>query len=614
MQVGAAAETNQWTLRTADTEIGVGVSGNQPVVSRLACTGQQHNWAARPMAVGLMAKVWVGQREVPTAWTFRHGQMDEAAGKLTLVFDNADPKLQLRSVWRARPGHGPVEHWMEIENTSGGRVTVAHQDSLDLGALHPGGAAGLWWVKRGGGNAVLQGGTFTKPLTESLSLQLPTSPINGVDPVPWMAVQVGEDRGLYVGWEFSAQGRIHARSAKDGTELEVRVGNRVDFKTDVEPGETFLVPPAFVGCYNGDVDEGSYCLHRFFIEKLRPRVPKGCPDPILAYNTIRDCGFTNATEATVMRVAKLAHQLGFEVFVPDAMWYPQVGDWRWDPKRFPNGSVPIVDFVHSAGMRMGLWCAWTDGGVSDHPDALSVRRHAEWFNTGYPPDWKPAAFNGGRMCLACRPATEWVLRTTRRVVVRDKLQYFKVDGHPIMEDCSKKTHRHRYGVDASYWATLGYYEVQEALLRAFPNLILENCSGGGRIKDYGAMRRTHYIVATDTLSALPNRQSIYDSTFASDLIFIQDAAAGTPKAFKADVGLDDASGGGSVQFQVLADGKIIAESPIVKPRTVHRLSADVPGAKQVTLRVLNGGDGHSCDHAAWGWPRFLKAGTDDPVR
>jgi hypothetical protein len=36
---------------------------------------------------------------------------------------------------------------------------------------------------------------------------------------------------------------------------------------------------------------------------------------------------------------------------------------------------------------------------------------------------------------------------------------------------SETTHRHRYGVDASYWATPGYYEVQEKLRQAFPNLL-----------------------------------------------------------------------------------------------------------------------------------------------
>jgi alpha-galactosidase len=66
----------------------------------------------------------------------------------------------------------------------------------------------------------------------------------------------------------------------------------------------------------------------------------------------------------------------------------------------------------------------------------------------------------------------------------------------------------------SYWSTLGYYAVQEALMQKFPDLILEGCSGSGHIKDFGDIRRVHMIAMNDTLSSLPDRQGIYDSSFA----------------------------------------------------------------------------------------------------
>jgi len=83
--------------------------------------------------------------------------------------------------------------------------------------------------------------------------------------------------------------------------------------------------------------------------------------------------------------------------------------------------------------------------------------------------------------------------------------------------------------------------------------------------------------------------------------------------FKADVGLDDASGGGSVQFQVLVDGVLRAESPILQPRQVHRFRVDIANARQLTLRVLNGGDGYACDHAVWGLARLVEPGVRDPL-
>jgi hypothetical protein len=525
LAIASDASCASWDLRTDDTELRICVATDQPVIERLAAVGAAHNWLDAPAVVPLMSHVWLNGQETPLAWKFRDAVRDEAAGKLTLSFVNAEPQLTLRSIWQARGGRGPIEHRMELDNGSSARVTVSHQDSLTLRGLKPDGAAELWWIKRGGGNATEQGGTFSQPLAAGLDLTLASDCTDGASPVPWLAVQVSDERGLYVGWEFSGLGRIQACSASArADQLDVCVGLHPNFKTDVEPNETFLVPAALVGCYRGDLDEGSYSLHRFVLEKLRPPMPQDVPDPVLAYNLYLDVGGNKATEADVLRSAAVCRDLGFEYFMPDAMWFPETGDWRWDPRRFPQGIAPIEQYVHGAGMKLALWCAWTNGGVAEHPDALSVRGRGGrpgWFSSDFPPDWQPGPFYGGLVCLGCDEAQQWATRKTQWLVKEHKLDYLKHDINPIVTQCNKSTHRHHYGVDTSYWAALGYYQVQRRLREVFPELILENCSGGGHIKDFGVMALTHYIVATDTLSNLPDRQAIYDSTRALPPLMLQ---------------------------------------------------------------------------------------------
>jgi hypothetical protein len=522
----ALSSDNQqsWRLTTDDTAMVVTVQEGLPVVTQLGSTKSNSNWLLAPAPELLPSSVTQQGVPVATKWQYEGGALDAKSGQLALRFSNSAPPLDLQSIWRARPGHGPVEHWLTIRNNSGAVITLAHQDSLVLThvAVPMDESMDAWWIKRGGGNATTEGGTLVQSVGKHSQLTLTSDPTDGASPVPWLAMQVGTSRGFYVGWEFSGIGRIHFQTNSDGgsapatrpAELDFEVGSVPEFKTDVAAGETFLVPPAFVGCYTGDIDDGSYSLHRFVLEKLLPKFPEGYMHPTLAYNFYLDGGGAKADEQSVLRSAALAHDLGFETFVVDAMWFPQSGAWYWDPKRFPHGSKPISDYLHSHDMKLGLWMAYTQGSNSDDPRALNVTKHPDWFIA--PPKLDP---NGeinweALIDLGYDPARDWAEQATQRVVAEDHVDYFKTDYTPVVTHCEQTNHRHHYGVDVSYWSTLGYYAVQAALMKKYPYLIMEGCSGSGHMKDFGDIQRVHMIAMNDTLSSLPNRQGTYDSTFA----------------------------------------------------------------------------------------------------
>jgi alpha-galactosidase len=509
---------NSWRLATDDTEIVLSVKSAGPVLEALRSTATRRNWLMFPLKESLMKAVEVDGVSKDLEWKFERADLDAKGEQLSLHYSNSSPKLTLDSVWRARSGHGPAEHWLTISNESGRTVTVTQQESLALTNLMvpPGESAQAWWINRGGSNASHEGGTFTVGVNSDFDQVLLSDPTDGSSPVPWMAMQVGREEGLYVGWEFSGIGHIHAKTISvDPTQFELRVGLAPDFKTDIAAGATFLAPPAFVGCYKGDIDDGSYTLHRFILEKLLPPLPQDQPYPTLAYNLYLDVGGNKAREPEVMSSAALCKLLGFETFVPDAMWFPTDGDWRWDPARFPRGEGPIEEYTHRNGMKLGLWVAWTHGGDSVDPGALNIFRHPAWATQKLKPDWRPEEINWSTLIdLGFDPARDWAERELERIVGDYRLDYLKHDYTPIVTQCVQTNHRHHYGVDVSYWSTLGYYHVMEALKQRYPNLVFEGCSGGGHIKDFGYIKRVHYIVTTDTLSALPDRQSIYDSTFA----------------------------------------------------------------------------------------------------
>jgi hypothetical protein len=460
-----AAESGPWTLASDDTEARIAIVNSRPVLEWLGAPGESHNWLSRPIAVPLAAG------EAALTWRFVGGSLDNQSGTLTLRFLNDKPELRCRLFLQARPGHGPVRQWAEVENRSSQEVKINPPPCLAVN-VSPRSPAAIWWVNRGGSDASKQGGTFTEPVVKGMSKLLQPGP-GGPNPIPWMAVQAGTDRGLYVGWEYPGNGQLHVRTGTEDATLELKF-TLAEKQLPIEAGQTLWIPPAFVGCYKGDVDDGSYCLHRFYLEKLRPPMPKDCPDPLLTYNVYfavsGDPGYLKKDAALLTTHMKLAQEFGFEAFVLDAIWFPgqwqtYAGPWIFDPQRFSDNGKSFEEFCHRHGMKFGLWCSW------------------------------------GR----CFNQAEQI---THQLVTQNRLDYLKHDLDGLIPG-------------GGYTGTLGYYRVQDSLRKAFANLILENCSAGGTIKDYGAMSRAHYVVTTDNLSSLPDRMSIYDSTFAFPPMVLQ---------------------------------------------------------------------------------------------
>jgi alpha-galactosidase len=72
---------------------------------------------------------------------------------------------------------------------------------------------------------------------------------------------------------------------------------------------------------------------------------------------------------------------------------------------------------------------------------------------------------------------------------------------------------------------------------------------------------------------------------------------------RADIGIDDEVGGdGSVVFHVIADGKSIYDSVLMKKGSRSSIDLDVTGVRELKLSVDNGGDGGNNDHADWANP------------
>ena len=97
-------------------------------------------------------------------------------------------------------------------------------------------------------------------------------------------------------------------------------------------------------------------------------------------------------------------------------------------------------------------------------------------------------------------------------------------------------------------------------------------------------------------------------THANSSLWVEVCGA---ERFRATVGVDDSAGRkATIQFQVVADGRMLWDSGIMKSGDPAK-SLDVPlkGAKLLLLQVTDGGDGIEFDHGDWANATFTVTGV-----
>ncbi|MGA2496398.1 MAG: NPCBM/NEW2 domain-containing protein [Tepidisphaeraceae bacterium] len=487
LQAYAADPARQWTLTTADTRLVVGVSADNKLCIYELSSPAAWNWTAAPSVLPLVGRVDVGGVAQTPNWVFQKATEDKADGtKVTITFTNADPAMELTSVWHARGGLGPVRHTMFLKNSSAKPVTIYEQESLDVHLVGPGNDTSVWYINDDGSLPDATG-VYHEKLTANYRKTLPIS--EAQDFIPLTVIDAGGTHGVYIGWEWSI-GRlaIAAHSAPGGA--AVKAGNGDAFKTDLDAGETFQVPPGFIGAYKGDLDDAANSLHQYLFNYSIPATLKNDAGyPKVEWNafapTGKGQGSWRSTETKYYPLIDDAAPLGFEEVVLDIGWWPGDATHKphppvGDPVDWPSGILAASDYAHKKGMRFGLY--WncnpsmtTRAGIQHRQDDakyLYDKFHIDFFRSD------------------------------------------GTDGNVLQTGGHGPDMRAHYAEDAGYWQTRGYYEVLDSLYAAIPNFSYENCSGGGRIKDYGILKRCMKIQNQDRYYPIDARRSFYDASFA----------------------------------------------------------------------------------------------------
>ena len=319
-----------------------------------------------------------GERITP-AWTFSKGIVDSSEGiQVTIIFTCANPALELRSVWQAAKGPGPVHVSVFIVNKSDKVVTIYEQESLNVRVSGPGKDTSAWYIKDDGSSPDAIG-VYHDLLAENYRKDIGIS--EGEDYIPLMVIDAGGAQRVYFGWEWSV-GRmaVSAHNAQAGA--RVKAGNGDNFKTDLAAGESFEVPPGFIGAYKGDLDDAANSLHRYLFNHSMPAfLRKDAGYPKVEWNafaaTGQGQGSWSPTETKYYPLIDDIAPLGFEDVVIDINWWN--GDTTHKPHPpvghatlWPKGMLAARDYAHKNGMRFGLY--WNCNSSMTTPDGMQHRK------------------------------------------------------------------------------------------------------------------------------------------------------------------------------------------------------------------------------------------------
>ena len=333
---------------------------------------------------------------------------------------------------------------------------------------------------------------------------------------PFMALvseKATQESGNVYGFHFVYSGNFFAQVEKNQFDnLRVQMGiHPTNFCFEVRAGESFFAPEVILTYSAEGLGGMSRTLHDLYRQHLIRSPYKDKKRPILINNW--EATYFNFNTEKLIAIAKEAKKAGIEMLVMDDGWFghrnddnTSLGDWSVNEEKLPGGLKVLVDAVNKIGLKFGIW--FEPEMIS--PDSELYREH---------PDWAIAI--EGR--VPCRSRNQFVLDLTRPEVLdyvynavaavlhSANIEYVKWDMNRQLTDLGSLYLGRENQGELSHRYVLAVYELQERLIREFPNLLLENCSGGGARFDPGMLFYSPQIWCSDDTDAI-ERLEIQEGT------------------------------------------------------------------------------------------------------
>ncbi|HCW52738.1 MAG TPA: alpha-galactosidase [Clostridium sp.] len=312
-----------------------------------------------------------------------------------------------------------------------------------------------------------------------------------------------DDYGNVYGFNFVYSGNFLAQveGCQFNTTRVLMGINPTDFEWKLEAGMEFTTPEV-VMVYS---DEGIGKMTRTFDDLYRNHLLRGKyknkKRPILINNW--EATYFDFDTEKLLDIAREAAKSGIEMLVMDDGWFghrnsdnSSLGDWVVNENKIKGGLKYLVDEVNKLGLEFGIW--FEPEMIS--PDSELYKKHPDWCIHIY-----------GRTPALCRE--QYVLDLTRKEIVdyvydclrkilsSANIKYVKWDMNRQLTDIGSSFMNSDQHGEIYHRYVLAVYELMNRLTTDFPDILLENCSGGGARFDPGMLYYSPQIWCSDDTDA-----------------------------------------------------------------------------------------------------------------
>lgn len=378
-----------------------------------------------------------------------------------------------------------------------------HHSDFDL--LH---LSGAWsrerWVER----------RALKPGMQSIESRRGASSHQHNPFIALLSRDANEDQGEVYGFNLVYSGNFVAQAEVEQFGMtRVSLGiNPFDFSWKLEPGQSFQTPEVvLVYSYNG-LGEMSRTYHRLYRQRLIRGKYRDQVRPILMNNW--EATYYDFSERQLISLGEAAKELGMELFVLDDGWFGRrdsdnssLGDWSVHQEKLPHGLNHLARKINYMGLKFGLWIE--PEMVS--PDSDLYRKHPDWC-LHVPCRGRTEGRNQLVLDLSREDVCDWVIDCVTNILSSVPIVYVKWDMNRHMTEIGSALLPAERQRETAHRYMLGLYRVLDAIVTAFPDVLFENCSGGGGRFDPGMLYYMPQTWTSDNTDAVERLKIQYGTS------------------------------------------------------------------------------------------------------